>query len=103
MAGKITLKDIRGLGENDEVWDGETKGFGARRQRSPAVAYVLMYRTREGRQRRYTIGRHGSPWTPDTARDEAKRLLGVVSQGGDPGQDKLEKRKASTVADLCDN
>ena len=103
MAGKITLKDIRGLGENEDVWDGETKGFGARRQRSTAVAYVLMYRTTEGRQRRYTIGRHGSPWTPDTARDEARRLLGVVSQGGDPGQDKLEKRKASTVAELCDN
>ena len=103
MAGKITLKDVRALGENEDVWDGETKGFGARRQRSTAVAYILMYRTTEGRQRRYTIGRHGSPWTPDTARDEAKRLLGIVSQGGDPGQDKLEKRKASTVAELCDN
>ena len=24
----------------------------------------------------HSIGRHGSPWTPDTARIEAKRLLG---------------------------
>jgi hypothetical protein len=31
-----------------------------------------------------SIGRHGSPWTPDTARTEAKRLLGVVAGGTDP-------------------
>ena len=30
-------------------------------------------------------------------------LLGIVSQGGDPGQDKQEKRNAATVAELCDN
>ena len=102
MAGKITLKDVRSLGEGQEVWDGETKGFGARRQRSTSVAYILMYRTQEGRQRRFTIGRHGSPWTPDTAREEAKRLLGQVARGSDPGQEKQEKRGAATIADLCD-
>src|SRR5262249_28842184 len=37
-----------------------------------------------GRQRFVTIGTHGSPWTPDTARREAKRLLGQVAGGGDP-------------------
>jgi integrase len=30
----------------------------------------------DGRQRWYTIGKHGDPWTPDTARDEANRVLG---------------------------
>lgn len=33
-----------------------------------------------------SIGRHGSPWTPDTARTEAKRLLGLVAGGKDPGR-----------------
>jgi integrase len=61
-----------------------------------------MYRTREGRQRRFTIGRHGAPWTPDSAREEARRLLGEVAGGGDPASDKREIREAITVAQLCD-
>ena len=67
-----------------------------------SVSYVLMYRTREGRQRRFTIGRHGAPWTPDTAREEARRLLGEIVTGGDPAADKRDTRKAMTVGELCD-
>jgi integrase len=66
------------------------------------VSYVLMYRTREGRQRRYTIGRHGAPWTPDTAREEALRVLGEVVTGADPAAEKRKAREAMTVAELCD-
>jgi integrase len=101
----IGLRDVRALHENGEVWDGGTEGvagFGARRQRSEAIAYVLLYRTAEGRSRRYTIGRHGAPWTPETARKEAKRILGTVADGGDPAGEKREKRQAPTVAELCD-
>jgi integrase len=32
----------------------------------------------------HSIGRHGAPWTPDTARNEARRLLGIVATGFDP-------------------
>jgi hypothetical protein len=77
-------------------------GFGARRQHSDAVSYVLFYRNREGRQRWFTIGRHGAPWTPDTAREEAKRLLGEVAHKCDPAAEKRSKRNAKTVAELCD-
>ena len=51
--------------------------------------YALKYRTGEGRQRWHTIGRHGAPWTPDTARNEAQRLLTEVVQGKDPAAQKL--------------
>jgi Arm DNA-binding domain len=61
-----------------------------------------MYRTREGRQRRFTIGRHGAPWTPETAREEGRRLLGEIVGGADPAADKREAREAMTVAELCD-
>jgi integrase len=61
-----------------------------------------MYRTREGRQRRFTIGRHGAPWTPDTAREEARRLLGEIVSGADPASAKREAREAMTVAEICD-
>jgi integrase len=103
MAGRrIGLRDVRALPPNSEIWDTTVAGFGARRQASDAVAYVLLYRTLEGRNRRFTIGRHGAPWTPDTARAEAVRLLGEVAKGGDPSADKQARRNAVTVAELCD-
>jgi integrase len=77
-------------------------GFAARRQKGKAVAYVLKYRTQDGRQRWLTIGRHGAPWTPEEAREEARRVLGEVAQGRDPAGDKRAKRQAATVAELCD-
>ena len=98
---RIGLREVRALGENEDVWDLTVPGFGARRQRSEAVAYGLLYRTAEGRSRRFTIGRHGAPWTPDTAREEARRLLGQVAAGTDPSATKKAKRTAATVAELC--
>lgn len=81
----INLRAVGGLGPKATIWDDAVKGFGARRQTSDAVTYVLKYRA-GGRQRFFTIGRHGSPWTPDTARREARRLLGLVAAGEDPAE-----------------
>ena len=99
---RVGLREVRNLQLNQIVWDTAVPGFGARRQRSDAVSYVLFYRNREGRQRWFTIGRHGAPWTPDTAREEAKRLLGEVANKADPASEKRSKRNAKTVAELCD-
>ena len=74
------------------LWDVTVPGFCARRQRSEAVTYALKYRTAGGRQRWQTIGRHGAPWTPEEARKEAKRVLGIVAEGGDPAAAKKAKR-----------
>src|SRR5471032_1438041 len=78
---RIGLRQVRALAPAETVWDAAVPGFGARRQSGNAVAYVLKFRTAEGRQRWHTIGRHGAPWTPETARGEAKRLLGSVADG----------------------
>ena len=103
MADKrIGLREIRALAPSKTIWDTAVPGFGARRQNGNAVAYVLKFRTAEGRQRWHTIGRHGAPWTPETAREEARRLLGSVAEGMDPAAVKQSKRKAATVAELCD-
>jgi integrase len=99
---RIGLKDIRDLKPGETLWDGAVAGFHARRQKSKTVSYIVVYRTAEGRQRWQTIGRHGSPWTPDTARQAAKRILGRVVDGADPAAEKAAKRKAATVAELCD-
>ena len=102
MRKRIGLQEIRSLKPGQVIWDASVPGFGARRQKSTAISYMLSYRTKEGRQRWHTIGRHGAPWTPETARKEAQRLLGDVVGGGDPSADKTASRKAKTISELCD-
>jgi hypothetical protein len=99
---RLGLRQVRALRPGETIWDASLTGFGARRQKSAGVSYVLFYRTKEGRQRWFTIGRHGTPWTPETAREEAKRLLGAVAHGADPAAEKKIGRKARTIAELCD-
>jgi hypothetical protein len=99
---RIGLREARALAPGETIWDDSVRGFGARRQQGDAVAFVLIYRTQEGRQRWHTIGRLGAPWTPDTARAEARRLLGEVVTGEDPATRKYTKRTAPTVSELCD-
>ena len=102
VRSRIGLRQVRSLKPGETIWDQSLIGFGARRQKSDAVAYVLFYRTKEGRQRWFTIGKHGAPWTPETAREEAKRLLGDVAHQRDPAAEKRAARNAQTVAELCD-
>jgi integrase len=87
MLGKITKATVERLPLNQVMWDTGLNGFGARRQLRH-VHYLLRYRL-NGRQRFATIGRHGSPWTPDTARTEARRLLGLVASKSDPANERV--------------
>ena len=79
---KITIRTVERLKPRSRVWDTVVQGFGVRRQTDGAY-YYLRFR-RNGAQTMRSIGRHGSPWTPDTARNEAKRLLGLAVSGDDP-------------------
>ena len=99
---RIGLREIGSLEPGKTIWDTEVACFGARRQLSASISYVVYYRTAENRQRLHTIGRHGSPWTPESARKEAKRILGAVANGSDPAETKKMKRHAESVAELCD-
>ena len=97
---RIGLRDVRALAPGETIWDMTVRGFGARRQKGDAVTFVVFYRTAQGRQRWVTIGRHGAPWTPDQARNEARRILGDVAKGIDPAAEKQAKRRMVTVAEL---
>lgn len=103
----ITKSDVDGLPPDTILWDdgrGSVAGFGVRWQHVAQV-FIPKYNVR-GRSRWMSIGEYGSPWTVETARLEAKRLLGLVVSGGDPAAARDEQRSAEgplTVAELCDD
>jgi len=100
---RLSLQDVRALGPGQVIHDPSLSGFGARRRTGSAVTYFLLYYTADGRRRRYTIGVHGSPWTPDEARQKALEILAEAKvKGADPAAEKRERRVAPTVSELCD-
>ena len=105
--GKITQRAVDAANPGDRdvyLWDGELRGFGLKVTPAGGRSYLVQYRVggRRGRTRRVTIGKHGSPWTAHTAREEAKRLLGEVAAGADPAEGRTQARKDKTMAELCD-
>jgi integrase len=102
---KLGLRIIEALEPNSEVFDGGrggVAGFGARRRSGNSVSYFVMFRA-SGRLRRMTIGVHGSPWTPDSARGRALQILSEVRvDGADPAAAKQAERKALTMRELAE-
>jgi integrase len=88
---RITVAVVKALQPGDVVQDSELKGFGVRRQQD--VASYFVRKRVKGQLRRITIGRHGSPWTPETARKQAALFLQDIAAGDDP----VAKRQAERV------
>ena len=89
----MTRRGLETLKQGQTLWDGKVKGFGARRQsENGAISLFLMARLK-GRKRRISIGRLGQPWTVETARNEAKKMLGKIASGLDPSINALEERQ----------
>ena len=55
------------------VWDSELRGYGVRVSPQGRVAFLVQYRTPQGRTRRYSFAVYG-PCTADQARSQARRL-----------------------------
>src|SRR5262245_52113798 len=102
MRRRIGLRDLKVLQPGETIWDSEVVGLHVRRQRGERVFFSLYYRTRVGRRRCMSLGPVGAPHTPDTARREAQRLLGLVATGVDPAAERVHRRNALTVSELAD-
>jgi integrase len=85
---------------NRIYYDDAIKGFGLRVTAGGARAFVLNYRTRSGRERRYTIGPLGE-WSLQAARKEAAALKRRIDRGDDPLAEIRADRDAPSMADLC--
>lgn len=100
---KITKRTVDAVSsESREIlyWDPDLRGFGLKVTPAGSKTYVLQYRMggRGSPSKRYTIGRHGSPWSPATAREEAIQLLTLVRQGTDPrGERRAKQIEASEL------
>lgn len=110
MQAKITKRTVDAIHPQTTeqwVWDTEIKGFGLRVRPNGRKSYVVEYRPgaggRSAPKRRYTIGTHGSPWTPDMARREALRILGRKQE--DPAARRMEarRREGETVRQIGDS
>lgn len=109
MAQRISLSVVKAALPKERdyfLWDRDLKGFGLKVCVGGRKSYVCKYRYGHGRKaptRRVTIGAHGTPWTPESARREAARILGLVAQGNDPAREKQASKSVPTVSELCDS
>jgi Arm DNA-binding domain len=96
--GPITKSSVDALTcpaskDREILWDGghreAVRGFGVAAFRNGGKCYIAQYR-KDGRSRRTRIGEHGR-LTPEQARKEARKILGLVEGGADP----IAERKAA--------
>lgn len=99
---RLNDKLLARLRPGEQASDNIYIGLSARKQASGAVSFCLRYRVRGAASAKVAvIGRWESPWTCETARTEAQRLLSEAAQGRDPVQTKAAEAAASmTVAGL---
>lgn len=97
---KVTMTTVAALRPGETIRDSELKGFGARRQADRTVYFLRV--TVKGRLRWLTIGPHGNPWTPTTARQEALRLKVAITDGDDPVLARDKERRELTFAEVAE-
>ena len=84
--------------DREILWDGGHKeavrGFGVAAFRNGGKCYIAQYR-KDGRSRRTRIGEHGR-LTPEQARKDARKILGLVEGGADPIAERKAAREVRT-------
>jgi integrase len=104
--GRISKRSVDALScpagrDREFLWDNAIAGFGVAAFPSGKKVYVVQYR-QDGRSRRSNIGEHGR-LTPEQARSEAKKFLGVAESGSDPIADRKAAREVRTFGSVADD
>ena len=107
--GRITKRTVEAVqtppaSSRAYLWDDQLKGFGLMVTPTGSRSYLIQYRIggRGAQTRRYTIGKHGSPWTADRARMRATDLLEMVRKKVDPLDAEKEQIQAAVAAKSSD-
>ncbi|MEH6477303.1 MAG: tyrosine-type recombinase/integrase [Sneathiella sp.] len=98
---KRTLDALKIEDKEYFVWDDDLPGFGVRVMPTGRKSFLIQYRDSGRRTRRKSLGRFGTV-TAEEAKREARDLLSSVTRGANPSEDRLHKRNAPTVSELCD-
>ena len=102
MRDKITKRTVDAIQptlRDTFLWDSEIPGFGCKVTPKGARIYILQY-GRGGRDHRVTIGRHGVEFTAEQARNEARRLRGLIASGENPAVERARERSVPTITEL---
>lgn len=103
------LEQTKPAAKRFDLFDGALRGFHVRVHPNGVMVFRLKYLT-GGKQRVYSIGEFGAPWTLEEARRRAEVLRGVVRSGRDPVAERAAEqtaqieaeRKSITVAQLVE-
>ncbi len=97
---RLTKRRVDAMAPDETLWDCDVRGFCCR-ARTVRKIFYLKARAR-GRQRWIMIGEYGAPWTVETARREAQRLLGEIRNGIEVETLRRGGRTGDpTMEDLC--
>jgi integrase len=117
MQKKITKRAVDDMRAGQFLWDTELKGFGVKCTKSSTKIYIVQVRMlgdsvigpggvvlprSRVAPRRYTIGRHGSTWAPEEARERARTLLQAARDGKDPRAAVEQLRETPTLRQFAD-
>jgi integrase len=92
---RITTEAVKAMKPGDIVWDTKLSGFGVRCQRRDRV---FVYKTRiNNRQRWFSIGKFGQPWTVDAAERRVRIIQGDIAKDLDPASIRDERIRNPTL------
>lgn len=99
---KRTIEALKPRACRYDVFDGQLPGFSVRVHPNGRRTYRFKF-ILDRRQRVITIGEHGAPWTPETARRRAQALRGRVAAHDNPVHDRAPPPASiTTVAQIIE-
>lgn len=98
VMSRLTKRFIDSIQEPGIYKDGELTGFYLQVSKKSKTYKVKAKLKGTRKDIRITIGRHGDPWTPTTAREEAEKLLRDLRTGTNPNEERRSRHEKAAQA-----